>query len=366
MSNSYIDKYQQIESSAAEYMEDINQLTADLRSMAAYMNQYDLDEVRNAIGDFNTTAFENINASQVCDLMADEQTRQALQSYINLVTEASKDVENGYELKINIDPNNFMINLAEKRQDLYNSIAIEDDPNMLMFIESYRYAEMISEEAASEKSSKIEIANMIFKAYESQGIQKNILASNAVNNIDTMLLGLEYAIRHGAIVDSYTFGKNIENLMLTAASTAHTEDLDAIEVVANISMKAYERLEQAKAVHEELLSHRIELEERLRTSQNVDEKSHLEEQLRQTNEEFARSERVVAVMTENVTQAFKIAAEISEKLEGSKGMEKLDSMIMGHNNEEAREMFNAVVAERHSSHEHGVEHSASNDDALEF
>lgn len=363
-----------MEATAIEYAEDINTLTNQLNAMAKYMNQFDLAEIQAAIGDVNVAAFEKINPEQVCEMIADEQSQKAIQTYIAMVTEATKDVENGYQLHVNINPNEFMTDVAKKREELYTLIAAETDPSMLVFIDSYRFVEECKraqedENSYHQKSMRWQMADMFNDAITAQGIQKDVSLSNATHNLDAMLSGFEYAVHSGLTIDNQTMQDMTDQLyalMYGAAYNAWNSGQDGVSHLVDLSMIAYEHYEDAKQQHENLIGQQRELLEQYNAVEEPEKRQDLEMQLKHVELECETSKNVLDMATTNVHTIFRITFAITEEHDGELGIERAKTMILGYGKEGAEELFKQTLTEMSASKETVVDHAAANDASLEF
>jgi hypothetical protein len=237
MSNSYIDKYQQMENAASSYMDDINTLTNELNAMAQYMNQFDLAEVQSAIGDVNVAAFEGIRVDQVCELIADEQAQKALQNYISVVTELTRDVENGYDIHVNVNMTDLISDLNKKKEEIYAIVASAADSNMLWMADTCRWGAAMSAEKDDISYANLAVANVLHDAMVSQGIQKDVSAQNAAENINSMLLGFQYAMQHGAVLDEKAMSEQLYNAIVVHYAQAVKDGDDVVQMAVEITEK---------------------------------------------------------------------------------------------------------------------------------
>ena len=253
MSNSYIDKYQQMENAASSYMDDINTLTNELNAMAQYMNQFDLAEVQAAIGDVNVAAFEGIRVDQVCELIADEQAQKALQNYISVVTELTRDVENGYDIHVNVNMTDLMSDLNKKKEEIYAIVASAADSHMLWMADTCRWGAAMSAEKDDTSYANLAVANVLHDAMVSQGIQKDVNAQNAAENINSMLLGFQYAMQHGAVLDEKAMSEQLYNAIVVHYAQAVKDGDDVVKMAVEIT-EATEQTVKGSGLSTELIA----------------------------------------------------------------------------------------------------------------
>lgn len=253
MSNSYIDKYQQMENAASSYMDDINTLTNELNAMAQYMNQFDLVEVQAAIGDVNVAAFEGIRVDQVCELIADEQSQKALQNYISIVTELTRDVENGYDIHVNVNMTDLISDLNKKKEEIYAIVASAADSHMLWMADTCRWGAAMSAEKDDTSYANLAVANVLHDAMVSQGIQKDVNAQNAAENINSMLLGFQYAMQHGAVLDEKAMSEQLYNAIVVHYAQAVKDGDDVVKMAVEIT-EATEQTVKGTGLSTELIA----------------------------------------------------------------------------------------------------------------
>jgi hypothetical protein len=225
--------------------------------MATYMNQYDLAEVQAAIGSVDVAAFQGIRVDQVSELILDEQSQKALQNYVAIVSELSKDIENGYESNVNININDFVITLSKKKEEIYAVMAAESDPEFLMMIDSYRWAEAMSERKDEETYNRLAVANILHDAMIAQGVEKEINAKNAATNVNAMLIGFDYAMAHGAQISESEINEQFNNLMITHFAQAVKNGDDLAKMAFEMTAATEKSVHDSKFLSSELIANAI-------------------------------------------------------------------------------------------------------------